>query len=188
MDTALEAKRKTSSKMKQQAREHLITIFGDKLKLVPSHAERRSREINRQINRQIRADKRKRRRVYQILLLGPESARAEVFNLFRKKCGKTFSEAERRDAKVAVLRRTIMATKCLLEHLECLSIVFEQKSTSSDAQPLDDDEIGILRTIERLWNDSFFQALLNESTECLALLKEVSFFKLKELEVKAIKS
>ena len=70
MNTALEAKRKTSSKLKQQAREHFITIFGDKLKLVPSHAERQSGEINRQINRQIRADKRKRRRVYRILLLG----------------------------------------------------------------------------------------------------------------------
>ena len=56
MDTVLGAKRKT---VKEHARKHFITIFGDKLKLVPSHAERRSREINQQIDRQLWKDKRK---------------------------------------------------------------------------------------------------------------------------------
>ena len=172
MDTVLEAERKT---VKGQAREHFITIFGDKLKLVPSHAERRSKEINRQIERQLWKDGRKQRQILKFLLLGPESARSEVFCRFRQRSGKPFSEDERRDSKAPVLRRTILAMKCLLERLECLSIEYEPKQTTSTSSVmLDDDEIGILRAIERLWNDSSFQSRLNKSSECLALLKEVS--------------
>ena len=170
MDTVLGAKRKT---VKEHARKHFITIFGDKLKLVPSHAERQSREINQQIDRQILKDGRKLN--LKILLLGPESARSEVFCRFRQRSGKPFSEDERRDSKAPVLRRTILAMKCLLERLECLSIEYEPKpTTSTSSAMLDDDEIGILRAIERLWNDSSFQSRLNKSNECLALLKEVS--------------
>ena len=169
MDTVLGAKRKT---VKEHARKHFITIFGDKLKLVPSHAERQSREINQQIDRQILKDGRKLN--LKILLLGPESARSEVFSRFRQRSGKPFSEDERRDSKAPVLRRTILAMKCLLERLECLSIEYEPKQTTFALTMLDDDEIGILRAIERLWNDSSFQSRLNKSNECLALLKEVS--------------
>ena len=173
MGTVLEVKQKS---VKEQAREHFITIFGDKLKLVPSHLERRSKEINRQIERQLWKDGRKQRQILKFLLLGPESARSEVFCRFRQKAGKPFSDAERRDSKVPVLRRTILAMKCLLERLECLSIEYEPKqtTTSTSSPMLDDDEIGILRAIERLWNDSSFQSRLNKSNECLALLKEVS--------------
>ena len=172
MDTVLEDKHKT---MKERAREHLITIFGDKLKLVPSHAERRSREINRQIDRQLWKDKRKQNLTLQFLLLGPESARSEVFCRFRQKAGKPFSEAERRDSKVPVLRRIILTMKCLLERLECISIEYEPNpTTSTSSAMLDDDEVDILRAIERLWNDSNFQSRLNKSSECLALLREVS--------------
>ena len=170
MDTVLKVKQKP---VKEQAREHFITLFGDNLKLVPSHAERRSREINRQIKK----DKRTQNQRYtlKILLLGPESARSEVFCRFRQKAGKPFSEAERRASKVPVLRRTILAMKCLLERLECLSIEYEPRPTTSTSSPmLDDDEIDILRAIERLWNDSSFQSRLNKSSECLALLREVS--------------
>ena len=175
MDTVLEDKHKT---MKERAREHLITIFGDKLKLVPSHAERRSREINRQIDRQLWKDKRKQNLTLQFLLLGPESARSEVFCRFRQKAGKPFSEAERRDSKVVVLRRTILAMKCLLERLECLSIEYDstRTTTSTSSTMLDNDEIDILRAIERLWNDSSFQSRLNKSNECLALLREVTLY------------
>ena len=169
MDTVLEVKQKS---VKEQAREHFITLFGDKLKLVPSHAERRSREINRLIKK----DKRTQNQRYtlKILLLGPESVRYELFSRFRQKAGKPFSDAERRDSKVPVLRRTILTMKALLERLECLSIEYAPKPNASDSSMLDDDEIGILRTIERLWNDSSFQSRLNKSSECLALLKEVS--------------
>ena len=37
-------------------RKHLITIFGDKVQLVPSHSERKSREIDKEINLQLKSD------------------------------------------------------------------------------------------------------------------------------------
>ena len=180
MDPVVKAKRKT---MKEQAKDHFITIFGDKLQLVPSHADRWSKEIcrinrrinnriDRRINRQIREDKISFRSSMKILLLGPESARAEVFHHIYLGFGLSYTDSERRETKVFTLRRTISAMKTLLEHLECLSIENEQKPDASPLQ-LDDEEIDVLRAIERLWNDPLFQERLNKSTECQSLLKEV---------------
>lgn len=164
----MKVKQKT---MKQHLRKHFITIFGDKLQLIASHAERQRREINDQINVELGNNVNFFRSI-KILLLGPESARFEVLNRFRVMFGKPFSDAERCEAKVAVLRRAILTMKCLLELLEGLSIAYEQKPTISTAM-LDDEEIDILRAIQRLWNDPLFQMRLNESTECSSLLKQV---------------
>ena len=132
------------------------------------------RDKNGKINAQIKKERIKwRRQTEKILLLGPESARAEVLNRFRNVCGKPFSEVERRETKVAVLRRAISTMKTLIEHLEGLSIEHEQKPTGSTPTLLYDEEISILRSIERLWNDPLFQARLNASTDCLMLLKVV---------------
>ena len=181
MDPVVKAKRKT---MKEQAKDHFITIFGDKLHLVPSHAERWNKEISkinrrinnridRRINRQIKEEKISFQRTMKILLLGPESARAEVFHHIVIGHGlESFTDPERRETKVIALRRTISTMKALLEHIECLSIEYEQKPDASPLQ-LDDEEINILRAIERLWNDPLFQERLNKSTECQSLLKEV---------------
>ena len=180
MDPIVKTKRKT---MKEQAKDHFITIFGDKLHLVPNHAERWSKEISKinrrinnrincQIDRQIKEDKISFRRTIKILLLGPESARAEVFHHIYLGFGLSYTDSERRETKVIALRRTISTMKALLEHIECLSIEYKRKPDASPVQ-LDDEEIDVLRAIERLWNDPLFQERLNKSTECQSLLKEV---------------
>ena len=158
--------------MKEELNQHFITIFGDKLGLVESHADRRNKEIETYLCKEWRE-----RPITEVFLLGARgSGRSEVFNCLRFKSIETFSEAERRELKVPILKHAISGMKALLQLLENISIEYEPPSQKT---LLDDEEIEILQAMKRLWNDTLFQTRLNKSPQCLTLLKGVIFLRIK---------
>ena len=161
--------------MKEEFSEHFITIFGDKLGLVQSHADRRNKEIETYLCRERKEWREWREKsVTKVLLLGARgSGRSEVFNCLRFKSIETFSEAERRELRVPILKHAISGMKALLQLLENISIEYEPPPPSQKTL-LDDEEIEILRAMKRLWNDTLFQTRLNKSPQCLTLLKAVT--------------
>ena len=161
--------------MKEELNQHFITIFGDKLGLVQSHADRRNKEIETYLCRERKEWREwKERSSTKVLLLGARgSGRSEVFNCLRFKSIETFSEAERRELKVPILKHAISGMKALLQLLENISIEYEPTSQKT---LLADEEIEILQAMKRLWNDTLFQTRLNKSPQCLTLLEAVILF------------
>ena len=138
--------------------------------LVESHADRRNKEIETYLC------KGRERPITEVFLLGARgSGRSEVFNCLRFKSMETFSEAERRELKVPILKHAISGMKALLQLLENISIEYEPPPPSQKTL-LDDEEIEILQAMKRLWNDTLFQTRLNKSPQCLTLLEGVLVF------------